>query len=248
MRIDHNISALNTFNQYSKNIVNSSKSMEKLSSDPRINRVADDAAGLSISQKMRSPIKCLTQAVRNAQVGVSFIQTAEGALSKVSDMLVRVKELSVQVQNGTYNIADQTNIGLKMKALGIAINDILTKTTFNSIDVFGAGAKITYGEDGSQSVTIAKAITTDTAILKGLTDAAVKGVAGSIATKADVAAALAEDPSRVIVLGAAIPPVFADPTGVTVAAVENAISEINTQRAIYGAQQNQLEMVLSKIS
>jgi flagellin len=232
MRIDHNISALNTFNQYSKNIVNSSKSTEKLSSGPRINRAIDDAASLSISQKMRSPIKGLTQAVRNAQ----------------DDMLVRVKELSVQVQNGTYNAADQANIGLKMKALGIAVNDILTKTTFNSIDVFGAGTKITYGEDGAQSVTIAKAITTDTAILKGLTDAAVKGVAGSIATKADVAAALAEDPSRVIVLGAAIPPVFADPARVTVAAVENAISEINTQRAIYGAQQNQLKMVLSKMS
>lgn len=134
-----------------------------------------------------------------------------------------------------------------MKALGIAVNDILTKTTFNSIDVFGAGAKITYGEDGAQSLTIAKAITTDTAILKGLTDAAIKGVAGSIATKADVAAALAEDPSRVIVLGAAIPPVFADPARVTVTAVENAISEINTQRATYGAQQNQLEHVVNNL-
>src|SRR5665647_2899412 len=140
MRIDHNISALNTFNQYSKNIVNSSKSMEKLSSGPRINRAIDDAASLSISEKMRSPIKGLTQAVRNAQDGVSFIQTAEGALSEVSDMLVRVKELSVQVTNGTYNIADQTNIGLEMKALGKAVDDILTKTTFNSIDVFKDGA------------------------------------------------------------------------------------------------------------
>src|SRR5659263_279081 len=175
MRINHNIPALNTYNQYSKNIVNSSKSMAKLSSGLRINRAADDAAGLSISEKMRSQIKGLTQAVRNAQDGVSFIQTAEGALSEVSDMLIRVKELSVQVQNGTYNIADQANIGLEMQAIGTAVNDILTQTTFNSIDVFGAGAKITYGEDGAQSITITKAITTYTAILKGLTDAAVKG-------------------------------------------------------------------------
>src|SRR5659263_100397 len=140
MRINHNIPALNTYNQYSKNIVNSSKSMEKLSSDPRINRAADDAAGLSISEKMRSQIKGLTQAVRNAQDGVSFIQTAEGALSEVSDMLVRVKELSVQVQNGTYDVADQANIGLEMKALGTAVNDILTQTTFNSCLLYTSDA------------------------------------------------------------------------------------------------------------
>ena len=172
MRINHNLSALNTFNQYSKNLVSSSKSMEKLSSGLRINRAADDAAGLSISEKMRSQIKGLTQAVRNAQDGVSFIQTAEGALSKVSDMLVRVKELSVQVQNGTYNIADQKNIGLEMQALGTAVNDILTKTTFNSIDVFATGATITYG-DTTQFVKIAEAITSKTVALKGLTDKAV---------------------------------------------------------------------------
>ena len=81
MRINHNISALNTWRQMSTNGANSSKSMEKLSSGSRINRAADDAAGLSISEKMRSQIRGLNQGVRNAQDGVSFIQTGEGSLS-----------------------------------------------------------------------------------------------------------------------------------------------------------------------
>lgn len=212
MRINHNISAMNTYNQYFKNTVNASKSMEKLSSGLRINRAADDAAGLSISEKMRSQIQGLNQATRNAQDGVSFIQTAEGALSEISDMLVRIKELAVQVTNGTYSTDDQANIGAEMKALGTAMNDILTKTKFNSIDVFGSGATITYGEDASSSVIIAAATTTDQDALKVLTDAA------------DVT-----------------------PTGVTVTAVEDAISEVNTQRATYGAQQNQLEHVVNNL-
>ena len=80
MRISHNITALNTYRQYSTNTVSTNKSMEKLSSGSRINRAADDAAGLSISEKMRSQIRGLTQGTRNAQDGVSYIQTAEGAL------------------------------------------------------------------------------------------------------------------------------------------------------------------------
>ena len=103
MRISHNITALNTYRQYNTNTVNTNKSMEKLSSGSRINRAADDAAGLSISEKMRSQIRGLTQATRNAQDGVSFIQTAEGALNEVSDMLTRMKELATQVTNGTYS-------------------------------------------------------------------------------------------------------------------------------------------------
>ncbi|MEA5067876.1 MAG: flagellin, partial [Christensenellaceae bacterium] len=94
MRISHNLTAMNTYRQYNTNTVNTNKSMEKLSSGARINRAADDAAGLSISEKMRSQIRGLTQATRNAQDGVSFIQTAEGALNEVSDMLVRLKELT----------------------------------------------------------------------------------------------------------------------------------------------------------
>ena len=142
MRISHNITALNTYRQYNTNTVSTNKSMEKLSSGSRINRAADDAAGLSISEKMRSQIRGLTQATRNAQDGTSFIQTAEGALSEVSDMLTRIKELTTQVKNGTYSEEDQKNIGSEMKALGNAITDIYVNTKFNSQTVFGVQAKV----------------------------------------------------------------------------------------------------------
>ncbi|MHC1695462.1 MAG: flagellin [Eubacteriales bacterium] len=225
MRINHNISAMNTYRQYNANTVNSNKSMEKLSSGLRINRAADDAAGLSISEKMRSQIRGLTQATRNAQDGVSIIQTAEGALNEVSDMLVRIKELSVQVTNGTYSANDKTNIGLEMKALGNAIGDIYKHTAFNGTNVFGgkeyvtatgvisnlgtaADINIKYGEDAGQTVAIAIATTTNLTALTQKT-----------AVITDDATALA----------------------VTNGLVESAITEVNTTRATYGAQQNQLE-------
>ena len=222
MRINHNISALNTYRQYNNNTAAASKSMEKLSSGYRINRAADDAAGLSISEKMRSQIRGLNQATRNAQDGVSFIQTAEGALNEVSDMLTRLKELSVQVTNGTYSSNDQANIGSEMNALGTAITNIYKNTNFNGTNVFGnptlngsTGALTTgsgsiaikYGEDGGQTVTIAAATTTG-----------------------DLSALLVEAFSA-----------KAAPTGVATGDVDKAITQVNTTRAGYGAMQNQLE-------
>ncbi|MFA7099412.1 MAG: flagellin, partial [Eubacteriales bacterium] len=224
MRISNNVAAMNTYRQYSSNAITTNKSMEKLSSGSRINRAADDAAGLSISEKMRSQIRGLTQANRNAQDGVSFIQTAEGALNEVSDMLTRLKELAVQVQNGTYSDADKINIGAEMKALGTAVAEIYANTKFNGISVFGeqensAGvltskdgtgnaATIAYGENATQSITIKQSKTEK---LNALT------VKTAAATTAENAA------------------------NVTVDLVEEAITEVNTQRASYGAQQNQLE-------
>lgn len=222
MRISNNITALNTYRQYSVNTTATNKSMEKLSSGSRINRAADDAAGLSISEKMRSQIRGLTQGTRNAEDGVSYLQTAEGALSEVSDMLTRMKELSTQVTNGTYSTDDQNNIGAEMKALGEAITDIYTNTKFNGSAVFGGvtadagtgaltggsgnAATITYGEDGASSIDIEAAEVTDMSTM--------------------LVAAFAAD---------------ATPTGVTNDMVEDAITEVDTLRAGYGAQQNQLE-------
>jgi flagellin len=237
MRINHNISAMNTYRQYNVNTKNSNKSMEKLSSGYRINRAADDAAGLSISEKMRSQIRGLNQATRNAEDGISFIQTAEGALNEVSDMLTRLKELAVQVQNGTYSDDDKANIGAEMKALGTAITEIYVNTKFNGITVFGTqsgtdtlavndgtgeAAKIAYGENGDQTVTIKDAATTFLNALTTLTAAATTG--------ADAAAKAA------------------NAEAVTVASVENAITEVNTTRAAYGAQQNQLEHAANNLS
>ncbi len=255
MRISHNITALNTYRQYNTNTVSTNKSMEKLSSGSRINRAADDAAGLSISEKMRSQIKGLTQATRNAQDGTSFIQTAEGALSEVSDMLTRMKELTTQVANGTYSIEDQQNIGAEMKALGSAIADIYVNTKFNGTQVFGAqatvtsgattgaltglaagdgtdattAAKIVYGENGGQSVRIQQAKTTALATLTAKTI-----VADQIDDGADDTLGTADDSSNALL--------------VKDTDVESAISEVNTTRATYGAQQNQLEHAANNMS
>lgn len=136
MRIQHNIMALNAHRNAGVNQSNVSKNMEKLSSGYRINRAGDDAAGLSISEKMRGQIRGLTQASRNAQDGISFIQTAEGALNEVSSMLVRMKELSVQRASETYNAADLANIKLEMDQLGTEIDEIISKTQFNGGGVF----------------------------------------------------------------------------------------------------------------
>jgi flagellin len=131
MRINNNIMALNAHRQLGVNATNQTKSLEKLSSGLRINRAADDAAGLSISEKMRGQIRGLQQAQKNAQDGISLIQTAEGALNEVSSMLVRMKELAVQKANGTYNSNDTSNIDEELTALITEIGNIEEKTSFN---------------------------------------------------------------------------------------------------------------------
>lgn len=147
MRINHNISAINTYRQYNANTLKASKSMEKLSSGLRINRAADDAAGLSISEKMRSEIAGVNQRLRNTQDNISLIQTAEGALNEVSDMLVRMKELITQSQNPTYTSEDIANIKLELEQLADTIGEydatdenncrgIIGTTTFNGKKVF----------------------------------------------------------------------------------------------------------------
>ncbi|HYF84382.1 MAG TPA: flagellin [Clostridia bacterium] len=154
MRINNNIMAMNTHRQLGANSLNSSKSMEKLSSGLRINRAADDAAGLSISEKMRGQIRGLGQAQRNAQDGISLVQTFEGALNEVSDMLGRMKELAVQNLNGTYEGNDKANILLEATALASAANNIFTNTKFNGVDMT-TGATIAMGQDGGDALVIA---------------------------------------------------------------------------------------------
>jgi flagellin len=139
MIINHNMNAMNAHRNMATNTVAAGKSMEKLSSGLRINRAGDDAAGLSISEKMRSQIRGLGQAQRNSQDGISRIQTAEGALNEVSDMLVRMKELAVQQQNtGTYSANDIANTGAEMTALSTEIQNVYSNTKFNGKDVFAA--------------------------------------------------------------------------------------------------------------
>lgn len=138
MRINHNLSAVNTFRQYNANTQKTTKSMEKLSSGLRINRAADDAAGLSISEKMRGEVRGIAQRARNVQDMISSIQTGEGALNEVSDMLVRMKELAIQKSNGTYAAEDRANIDLELNALGASISGIISDTDYNGTKVLAA--------------------------------------------------------------------------------------------------------------
>lgn len=132
MIINHNMASLNTYRQLSANNVNSSKSLEKLSSGLRINRAGDDAAGLAISEKMRGQIRGLDQAARNAQDSISLIQTAEGALNETHSILQRMRELAVQSSNDTNTSTDRTEIQKEINQLTDEIDRIANTTEFNT--------------------------------------------------------------------------------------------------------------------
>jgi flagellin len=135
MRINTNVEAFNAQRNLELTSSAYAKSVEKLSSGLRINRAADDAAGLSISEKMRAQINGLDQASRNAQDGISMIQTAEGGLNEVHSILQRMRELAVQASNGTLSQSDRDAIGLEVSALDSEINRIATTTSFNGVKV-----------------------------------------------------------------------------------------------------------------
>jgi flagellin len=132
MRVNHNIPALNAWRQGTITQRSMSKSLERLSSGLRINRAADDAAGLAISEKMRAQIKGLDQATRNAQDGISLIQTAEGALNETHSILQRMRELSVQAANDTYTSSDRQEIQKEVDQLTSEIDRIAGTTEFNN--------------------------------------------------------------------------------------------------------------------
>jgi len=155
MIIQHNMSALNTHRQLGVNSNNLAKNVEKLSSGYRINRAADDAAGLSISERMRAQIRGMEQASRNAQDGISLIQTAEGALQTVNNMLVRIKELATQAANGTYSEDDDLErIQEELTELTSEIENITNNTKFNGITLLDGTATITLqiGQEASQTL------------------------------------------------------------------------------------------------
>ena len=136
MRIQHNIAALNSYRNLTGNNSAVSKNLEKLSSGYRINRAGDDAAGLAISEKMRAQITGLNTAQKNAQDGVSLVQTAEGALTEVHSMLNRMVELADQSANGTYdNAVDRANLQKEIASLKDEINRIADSTNFNGINL-----------------------------------------------------------------------------------------------------------------
>ncbi|MGE5418124.1 MAG: flagellin, partial [Acidobacteriota bacterium] len=132
MRIYHNIPALNAYHNLNLTSGNVSKALEKLSSGLRINRAADDAAGLAISEKMRGQIRGLEQATRNAQDGISLLQTAEGALTETHSILQRMRELAVQAANDTYSMNDRMEIQKEVDQLRDEVDRIANTTEFNT--------------------------------------------------------------------------------------------------------------------
>ena len=135
MVVQHNMTAMNANRQLGVTVTSQRKVTEKLSSGYKVNRAADDAAGLTISEKMRSQIRGLTQASNNAQDGVSCVQTAEGALTEVHSMLQRMNELAVKAANGTNTTADRKAIQFEVDALICEIDRVKQSTQFNTLNL-----------------------------------------------------------------------------------------------------------------
>ena len=224
MIINHNMSAINANRQLGSMNRQTMKSMEKLSSGLRINRAGDDASGLAVSEKMRSQIRGLNQAVRNIEDGVSFIQTTEGYLQESQDILHRVRELSVQAANGIYSSEDRMQIQVEVSQLVDEINRIASHAQFNGMNIltgrFAADSvtgdimQLQVGANMDQSERIQ--IGTMTAQALGLAN---EQGAGGIVTISSV-----EEANR------------------TIGIVDDALKKVNKQRADLGAYQNRFEM------
>ena len=158
MVVQHNLQSMNSNRMLGLTTSAQAKNTEKLSSGYKINRAADDAAGLTISEKMRSQIRGLTQASANAQDGISCVQTAEGALNEVEDMLQRMNELAVKSANGTNTTADRNAIDKEVQALVSEIDRVQSTTQFNTLNLltgdFASGKALQVGAAKGQEITI----------------------------------------------------------------------------------------------
>jgi len=155
LRIQNNVEAFNAHRNLTAVSSKVTESMERLSSGYRINRAADDAAGLAISEKMRAQIRGLGQAQRNSQDGVSLVQTAEGALQTVHSMLQRVRELAVQYKNGSTSTAGKAAIQSEVDALSAEIDRIQGAAQFNGTDLLGTATGVTFQVGANDGETIA---------------------------------------------------------------------------------------------
>jgi len=219
LRINTNVAALNAHRQLSMNDDNLSKSLQRLSSGLRINSAADDAAGLAISQKMEAQTRGLNQAQRNAQDGISVLQTAEGALSTTQSVLQRMRELAVQAANDTLTTADRSNISTEMGQLSSELDRIATATDFNTkklLDGTQAVGGLTFqiGANSGQTlnVTIGTATSTALTLQTGNIDVSSSGSART-----------------------------------TITNIDSALTVISTQRASLGASMNRLQNVTANL-
>ena len=156
MVVQHNLRAMNSNRMLGLTTATQAKSTEKLSSGYKINRAADDAAGLAISEKMRRQIRGLTQASSNAQDGISMVQTAEGALNEVHDMLQRMNELAVKSANGTNQSEDRNYIDQEVQALKAEISRTANDTTFNKMGLLSSNKTVTLqvGTESGHTITV----------------------------------------------------------------------------------------------
>ena len=185
MVVQHNLRAMNSNRMLGLTAASQAKSTEKLSSGYRVNRAADDAAGLAISEKMRRQVRGLTQATANAQDGISMVQTAEGALNEVHDMLQRMNELAVKAANGTNQTDDRSYIQKEVTALINEIDRVAQTTTFNEQNLLNASCtfNLHVGAESDTANQIAVAI--DKMNSTGLSVASV-----TVSTAADAQAAI----------------------------------------------------------
>jgi flagellin len=225
LRIQNNVEALNTHRQLSHTSMAASKAMEKLSSGYRINRAADDAAGLAISEKMRGQIGGLAQAQRNAQDGISLVQTAEGALAEVHSMLQRVRDLKVQFANGTLSTDDKDAIAAEVFQIAAEVKTIAEQTKFNGTNVFGAtGFTFQVGANDGEIVT-----TTAANFTGGLTAGGLSEITG-ISSAAQATTALTSGGLN------------------DLADLDTAIKNVAKVRSEFGAIQNRLEHRLNNLA
>jgi len=228
MRINHNISALNTYRQLSFNNTQTAKNLEKLSSGYRINRAGDDAAGLAISEKMRGQIRGLEMATKNAQDGISLIQTAEGALSETHAILQRIRELAVQAANDTNTDNDRAELQKEVDQLIAEIDRIADTTQFNTKNLLnGSGTGIVFHIGANQDQNVTLDISSMKADALGLVTSG-KDTSGNpitvnlkIDTQSDANAAITT--------------------------VDKAIDKVSSERAKLGAMQNRLEHTINNL-
>jgi flagellin len=199
LRIQNNVEAFNAHRNLQSTASAAAKSMERLSSGYRINRAADDAAGLAISEKMRGQIGGVAQAQRNAQDGVSLVQRGVGAHTEVHSMLQRIRELKVQFDNGTLNDSDKTAIAGEVAQLGAELSDIGSQTEFNGIKLLqGGSVTLQVGANSGETIAInsgaALSGIVSAVATSGTTSATFSGVALSAIDKAigDVSSRRAE--------------------------------------------------------
>lgn len=219
MIVQHNMTALNANRQLGITNTNLARSTEKLSSGYRVNRAADDAAGLSISEKMRGQIRGLEQASTNAEDGQSLIQTAEGALSEIHSVLQRMRELTVQASNDTNVSADRKAIAKEVRALTSEINRIATQTQFNTMGLLSGGfknKKLQVGANTNQTISITISSMTASKL----------GVSATVIAKV-ISSSTGKEITKLITT------------------VNTAITKVSTQRSALGALQNRLDHTIA---